>query len=539
MLHDTEFESAAKAELSGIREEVLADLFLTTDTVVLSGEAAQPHLERLRHRLEAVAQDLVKQRSSFEWLWYLRRLGGQFNWNELPSTDPYCQALAEALCEGSTAAGLVLTGEKQFNIAFPIDEAALSDLARLREIVGLLYENHSTTRWAGKSSDIRFTRTIGPKSAPTEELLAAVRLYDRRDEGGHNILAPAGLAADVQSGIGLSGFPSVFPVAGQAPGTAISPAWHGTLDGPPPYGIDLIDLSKVDILTNQQIPVETRWPSSLPALLVLSMIVLHPLFNSVAGVGNVYRKFGYCYFTRDALVSWLDLTIDVLRSGEPQFIPHDIFPEDAEAVIRDLAGVGVSLYPPSRGRILHTLGHTVVVDLEAASHAIFRCLERPVNDGEYVNRWGDTFELHIQDIIDDSPWAPGAELGQLRGRTLRLGEAWLTNIDALGALDGTLLLVSCKSRPFTQAYDRGDYGEVRNVRTLAENSVSEWQEFLRTVQEHKVGDNYDFSGFSRIVGVVVLPFAPFVFEGSCTAESAPGLRWVSSSQELRTWCALS
>ncbi|MHB2029332.1 MAG: hypothetical protein ACYCPT_11015, partial [Acidimicrobiales bacterium] len=84
-------------DLARIRAEALEPLFTVSDPVVLSGEGAQPHLERLRTRLEAEAAELVKTRSAFEWLWYLRRLRGQFNANALRTTDPYCQALAEAL----------------------------------------------------------------------------------------------------------------------------------------------------------------------------------------------------------------------------------------------------------------------------------------------------------------------------------------------------------------------------------------------------------------------------------------------------------
>jgi hypothetical protein len=535
---DTEFEAAAVAEFTRLREETLSDVLYDVDSVILSGEEAQPHLERLRHRLETEAKALVDKRSPFEWLWYLRRLGGQFNWNDLPSTDPYCQALAEALCATSTKPETDLPDGRKLNIVFLVDEEALRDLTRLRELVGLLYENHGTTRWAGKDSDIKFTRTNGPRSEPNQSLKDAVRLYDRRQGIGHNILAGAGLAADIQSETGQSELPSVFPMPGQMPGTAKSPRWNGTVDAPPPFGFGRIDLSEVDILMNQQVPVDLRWPVPFPSLMVLSMIVLQPLFSSVAGAGDVYKRFGYCYLTRNALVAWLDWAIELLRVAEPQFIPRAVLPQDGEAAIRELEQSEISLYPPSRGRILHTLGNTLIVDLEAASRAIIRCLERPVNDGEDVNLWSETFELHVQDIINDSPWVPSAGTAPIRGRTLRLNGVNLTDVDALGERDGTLLLVSCKARPYTRAYDRGDYGAIQNVRTLAEDSVAKWKGLLDTVKANKVGDNYDFSGFDQVVGVVVMPFSPFVLEGPCTTEDVPGLRWVSSSQELRTWCEL-
>jgi hypothetical protein len=45
----------------------------------------------------------------------------------------------------------------------------------------------------------------------------------------------------------------------------------------------------------------------------------------------------------------------------------------------------------------------------------------------------------------------------------------------------------------------------------------------------------DFSGFTTVVGMVVLPFRPFVPLGRCSREILPGLRAVVGIGELETW----
>jgi hypothetical protein len=49
------------------------------------------------------------------------------------------------------------------------------------------------------------------------------------------------------------------------------------------------------------------------------------------------------------------------------------------------------------------------------------------------------------------------------------------------------------------------------------------------------GDSYDFSRASQIVGVLCVPFLPFVMPGPCTEMPLPGLYSVTSIDELRTW----
>jgi hypothetical protein len=109
-------------------------------------------------------------------------------------------------------------------------------------------------------------------------------------------------------------------------------------------------------------------------------------------------------------------------------------------------------------------------------------------------------------------------------------------VDAIGERGGTLLLVSCKALPYSDAWDRGEYRVVRNVASHVANAVAEWRDRVAEIKANPVGDNFDFSAYRRIVGVVVYPHTPWTTSREATLEVASGLRAASSASEIATWC---
>jgi hypothetical protein len=121
----------------------------------------------------------------------------------------------------------------------------------------------------------------------------------------------------------------------------------------------------------------------------------------------------------------------------------------------------------------------------------------------------------------------------MQRRTLRRAGRKLTDVDAVGARDRQLLILSCKSRALTDAFERGEYGEVRNARTQAEQALADLARVVADLKTNPVGDNFDFSDYRDIAGVVVFPFLPYVAPDWLRAEAAPGLPSIVSSAELQ------
>jgi hypothetical protein len=158
--------------------------------------------------------------------------------------------------------------------------------------------------------------------------------------------------------------------------------------------------------------------------------------------------------------------------------------------------------------------------------------------GAQANQWGEMFEDRIQAWIDQSAWRPVPDLAAMQRRTLRRAGRRLTDVDAVGARDGQLLIVSCKSRALTDAFERGEYDEVRNVRTQAAQALADLERVVADLRATPVGDNFDFSSYREIAGVVVFPFLPYVEPHWLRAEAIPGLPSIVDSTELQRFFAV-
>ena len=141
------------------------------------------------------------------------------------------------------------------------------------------------------------------------------------------------------------------------------------------------------------------------------------------------------------------------------------------------------------------------------------------------------------------PFAIGREsaslLGGLRGRELRVGGGKVTDIDAIGAEGGRLLLVSCKSVVYSADYDMGEYRSVRNAASTVVKAVTDWQGKVQYLSENRRGDNFDLNEFSEFIPVVCTPTAVHVPLGEATREIQPGLRAAMSLRELANWIRAS
>lgn len=148
---------------------------------------------------------------------------------------------------------------------------------------------------------------------------------------------------------------------------------------------------------------------------------------------------------------------------------------------------------------------------------------------------GAAFELQCQEIVDQSPWAPAPAIRELRGRPLRRSGQRLTDIDALATRDGVLLIVSSKSRIYDREYDRGTYRVVENERARLDEAVTHWTSIVEGLNREPVGDNFDFSAFKEIVGVVCTPFPVYTSNEQSLRFVREGLRVSCSAHELRDW----
>ena len=95
--------------------------------------------------------------------------------------------------------------------------------------------------------------------------------------------------------------------------------------------------------------------------------------------------------------------------------------------------------------------------------------------------------------------------------------------------------MSCKSVVYDLEYDKGSFSVVRNLEETVDRAVIDWENKVVRLAQLRVGDNYDFSGFEEIIGIVCTPFVVYSSSARTLASALPGIRMCCSAEELRLW----
>lgn len=488
------------------------------------GEPAWTALVDFEHILEGHAREIAQDLPSLAWLWYLRRAWPIWrSINRLATTAPYVARIAEATSAWSNARGLAPTISE--GLEYPRDTAAARAVFRMRAIALLLYDLHGTLRWAGKGARVVAVDGRMPDAVQDAELRRFIRLYDRRvvADVGSAVLAKAALyLTPNRLGLSEDELTRAAPIVGAA--------------GPGRFGFGTLSLGQVPLLLDATLPEELRWPRPLLDLIVLMWATfISDIFWGDVQVGHVaFAGTGYRALSRETALGEIELSLAFLREKRlGGAIPPNVDLGSAAEVFDRLLAIPISVWPPSVSP-LRAEGDICFVDLAAATLAITDAVARPAVSGSTANVWSEHFERSVQAAIDETPWKPSATLVALRGRPLRRNGKWLTDIDAIGERAGSLLIVSCKGVPFSTAFDRGEHRVIRNFAEHVEESVGAWRDVVADLD--RAGDNFDFSGYRRIVGVVVYPHIPWTTSTLAVRDVTSGLRAAVSPSELIAWC---
>jgi hypothetical protein len=498
------------------------------------GDAAWLALCAVESELENHAYAVAQELSSAEWLWYLRRARFLFEGhNNLASTAPYMAAIAESIGAVSAAPPRGSIVPKPA-LMYPIDSKSARAVLRLAALAARLYSVQGRLRWAGKGSPIRSEPGWLPMSDPPPDLEAMVRLWDKRMEAHTSgLLSAAGLYQ-----------PQVREILHGASALGIIPVAGVTDDGR--FALGSFDLGHVPTIRDENLPLEIRWPT---ATLDLTALLLASLLHTTEGPHHrpsdkpalwmaMFRRTAYRVMTRSELLLELSCALNLLTSLRlGGAIPGSVVLGSPDEVLDRLIGAEVCVWPPSDGPAIRPgADDAFFVDLWAATRRLARAIARPrLLEGEYANRWSQHFDASIQTAIDGSGWRPAAELAPLRGRHLTLAGKRITDVDAIGESGDRLLLVSCKCRPFSLEWDRGEYATVRNVASAVDTAVAEWADRTERLKANPHGDNYNFSRYREFIGVVVTPSVPWSPNPTSVAESVPGLRVAVSAHEFGDW----
>jgi hypothetical protein len=273
------------------------------------------------------------------------------------------------------------------------------------------------------------------------------------------------------------------------------------------------------------------WRAEAALMLALSIGSVM-LFSSLEHALMTVVQVGY-FVCSDALFeSILNDAMPEIHQKVGEVFPGVALPADGASFLRTLEQLRPSVTRSLYGSPIRRAEAALFVDLYAATQRLEHAFEFPAFQGEEGNARGDHFEDAAQAIIDASGWRPSSDLRLLRRRTLRANGKDVTDVDAVAERDGTALLISCKSKIYSESYHSGDYRSVRNIASAIEEAVGEAAHNTALLDRHRKGDNYDLTRFSRIVIPVITPITVYTPIGASTDFILDGLRASASISEL-------
>jgi hypothetical protein len=507
-----------------------------TEPTAIAGAAGAVYLHAL---ISSVEREIAAHHSTYgsvRWFWYLRRIPREFFSGGYGTTFAYDRVLAESLTWPWPQEAI---RPAQF-LNFPIDVAAARQIARFVGRLKLLSHLHILYRRVAKGAELDLSRRL-PFAKTPPGVDKAIAIYDQRHDQGFDFAAPGiGIATlhgnepSVDDIFNFSADSLLVTFALSEPIRVVVPFPHG----------EKLEIAEVDswhamkLMSLERVfaPLGRVEPAYLqviaPALQLLMLLPL--LFGAFRGAFAGMLQFGYFVVPHEKLATLLDESLQLANDTLRKRSSGTTWAANFADWFASAMAMKPETWPLKPGGFLRVVGAFVVVDVTAASYALLTRIEidrSPVHG----NSRALVFEDQCQGFIDKTKWKPAPELSEVRGRTLRIGGKSLTDIDALGVKAGTLLLVSCKSLIYDAGYDRGDFQVIRNAQSTVDAAVRHWAEILSVVRRTPVGDNYDFSSFQEVLGIVCAPFPVYTSTSESLELVAPGLRACASAAELDRW----
>lgn len=527
-------ELRVQSELRGLLKKLGES---PVNSVTLGPEQAYPILQKLHDEWLARMLAYAMRFSKLRWHWYARRLPDVLFSGSLPSTEHLGRALFETVANlGGNPIEAFEVDSRTGGMIFEISPRSMAAVEKMAVYVRVLHNIQVSLRWTGKGASMKFDPGQLPSRTVSGPLEEAVHLYDQRS--GNEAVQFTRLGTVMSSAVG--GNRSLIPLGGF---WKVSPPRDQVVDydqvtGAPTqmqvrYAFASVYFGGViSLLDDDELRIYGVWNDTVSALATL----LHAgllAYSTARRLAIQGRNVGYFLLSHNALKELVEFAVPEMNAALSQAGLKLRFSHPDRVIPALLAKP--SAWPLKVGPLLLPTGEGYLIDLANSIQRLYQELEYPPVTDTIANIRSAHFEKTIQALIDDSSWKPAVQIRSLRGRTLRLNGEALTDLDAIGFNEGTLLIVSCKSIRYTADYDAGDWRVVRNVASRIEQGVQELDEILRKLAEERANIVPALPEFNELVGFVCTPHTFFVPPGRALEEASPGIRKACSASELKEW----
>jgi hypothetical protein len=503
----------------------------------LSGKYFNAARQVLEQRLRKEAQRF----SPIRWLWYLRNLPSFYWIGELQSTAAYDAALAEVLTAASSAQDLP---RRVHGIGgYELNASIAAQIAKFCAGVRYLSVTHTNLRWVGKGCPFSFADSPLGSPLPSAELQQSVQLYDSRVAAHPGfLLSRTGTVVAREDSrdcthqiVAVSRRPSV-PWRSSWQATIVAEKARHEAEARFTLGAACLDFLTSLNKATAQAGVKW-WPEEVP-LLAGFLRVVEPLVISTLKSPFQVMRCGWVLTDRQSCAAAPEAYLDDARRLATSVFPGARFPSSISALFDEVSKITGSAWPLRPGPAIRTYGDRLCLDLDSATMLLHHLAQFRTSGGEPGRIRGLDFDRGVQAILDLSAWAPPPDLRAKVGSVIKDAKGNdVTDLDAIGLKGGTLLLVSCKSRIYTDESDQGDEAATNATANVAKEALRKWNEVKTFVKRNpRCLEGVDMSQFSLLT-VVCLPHVPYVPIGPETEFVAQGLRAVVSLAELADWVA--
>lgn len=512
---------------------------------VYQGQEAFDKIDSIRKSIEDVILDETQKYTSFQWLWYIRRLPKTIFSGRLSSTRIYNLILAEHITAQSRKQGKAIPFGKY---TFPMDKKSAKQLAKFAVMIDVLASIHVELRCAAKGSSYIFARGVFPRRIFNPEEEHAYEIYDRRViENEASFSTIFGMDAISNEGDEVS----LFPLLERSYDTEIriplskkiieSISEELSIDKhtyhmpatfyPVAAFLDNI-ISILDEKNRKQlISHETA------ELFLASRLIYIFIAQSPETLIQIFR-FGYIFVSEEYIRKSVAKYYAEAISETISIFGITDLPTDFNELIQKISVSSDKLIPVDSSPVLRHHNKSFAIDLYALSKRFLNSFDYSRLKGHVANIKGERFEILVQNEIIEAGFMSSEKILSMRGRHLKLNGKTLTDVDAFAIKDGELFLISCKSIIVNINYISGDYRTIRNITTSAAKYAEDWVKKVEAISQNPIGDNYDFTGF-KISGLMCLPNVVYMPMGIGLSHASKGLYFISSLNEIIRWLTKS
>lgn len=497
---------------------------------------AQQYLKQCLELVESGLVEMAQRFSPMQWLWYLRRFPN-IHHIEDEGFEDYCLTLATIL----SAKSQCKEDSRQFGaqLDYPLTQSIsnyiLAFVAGIYDLADLQIKYGA----AGREIPFRFRSKRHPDPVVTESKQKAGEIFDARQSIGN-----FGLTGTIPSQRDLTEKSQLlvlnkvyYPVAMQLPYFELR-GLETPLYIPTRYMPTQVPLKYISDLYNLTNNGNGQWLNREVFALMLMAGLLLPISASASEHSINIAVYGYSVHERvDFVMDYWPIFDELVLMIKNLFLGAEL-PVTPIQLLNDMEKLETSTQPLLAGVIIGDK-ESIIIDHAGVKDRLGKLLRFPNLGGRTGHQRGIHFEDAVQSYIDASLWMPSDELRAMRqAHLIRQGDSrqdMITDIDAIGESGDTLLIVSCKAIIFSVGQAIGEIPALKNARFRLDDAVFKWQAVKAELLKSPIGQNYDFSHYSKIIAIVCTPNVVYTESELSLSYEVSNLRKAATAPEFIDW----